>query len=272
MVERQQKTLKDTKRQAVSDDCNTNKSSRSLFFTYNNYTEDEKNDILKWLKDRKDMSFVFQEETGENGTQHLQGVFKSKSPILFNTLKKLFPKVHWEGTKSWQKAIEYCSKDETRTGLIYHSDDIKIKEPIENPLDGLKLYKWQKDILELIKTKADKRTINWYWENEGNIGKTSLAKYIYMKNMDTTIVAGGKGHDVRNQINNHINVEKKNVKIVLLDLVRSCEDYVSYEVIEQCKNGFMYSGKYEGGVCIFNCPHVIVFANYPPDKSKLSGS
>lgn len=264
------KAGKGTQRQAEGNTKLQPKSFRSLFFTYNNYSEAEKADILLWLKSRKNMSYIFQEETGENGTPHLQGVFKSGSSINFDTLKKKFPKVHWEVTKTWKDAVAYCSKEETRTGLIYHSDDIVLKKPLIDPLHGLELYEWQSKILTLLETEPDNRSIYWYWDDEGNIGKSSLVKHIYLKYRNSVIIANGKGTDVRNQINRHINEEGKEILVAILDISRSVENYVSYEVIEQIKNGLMYSGKYEGGICVFNPPHVIIFANFEPDYSALS--
>lgn len=255
------------------------KEVRSLFFTYNNPSKDEKDELLKWLDGRANMSYIFQEETGKNGTPHLQGVFKSKSPIKWVTLKKLFKRVHWEKTKSWKDAIIYCSKEETRTGKIYKSKDIiipRVKKPIKDPLEGKRLYPYQKKILKLIKEEPDDRTIHWFWDSNGNIGKSSLVKHIYIKHQDTTIITGGKGNDVRNQVNIHVNgdakkgIPPKELEIAILDISRTNEDYVSYEVIEQIKNGLLYSGKYEGGTCLFNSPHIICFANFEPKIENLS--
>ena len=127
-----------------------------------------------------------------------------------------------------------------------------------------------KKILKLLEETPDDRTINWYWEETGNVGKSSLVKHIYLKYKDEVAIANGKGNDVRNQINNHVNLAKNNIKIAILDISRTSEEFVSYEVIEQIKNGLMYSGKYEGGVCCFNSPHVIVFANFGPKTESLS--
>ena len=45
---------------------------------------------------------------------------------------------------------------------------------------------------------------------------------------------------------------------------------VSYNAIEQLKDGLVFSSKYEGGVKMFNPPHVIIFANWLPDVKTLS--
>lgn len=278
IVSSSEKAQKGSKRQAPGNTKTGAKEYRSLTFTYNNPKKGEKDRLLEWLKSRKNMSYIFQEETGEEGTPHLQGVFKSKNSIKFDTLKAKFPKIHWEVTKSWEKSIKYCSKEDTRTGEVYKSDDIKItiKKKIKSPLDGKELYSYQRKVLKILKTEPDDRKIYWFFEETGNVGKSALVKHIYLTFKDRVVIATGKGNDVRNQINMHVNgnpkldVPGKDLDIAILDISRTTEDYVSYEVIEQIKNGLLYSGKYEGGVCCFNSPHVIIFANFEPKRDTLS--
>ncbi len=45
---------------------------------------------------------------------------------------------------------------------------------------------------------------------------------------------------------------------------------MSYDSIEQLKNGYFVSTKYESCQCIFNPPVVIIFANFPPNRAKMS--
>lgn len=153
---------------------------------------------------------------------------------------------------------------------------VLVRATIEDPLYGKELYEYQKYILDLLKEKPDDRKVYWFWEEDGNVGKSALVKHIYLNNKDHTVIAGGKGNDVRNQINMHVNgnekkgIAGKDLNIAILDISRTNEDYVSYEVIEQIKNGLLYSGKYEGGICCFNSPHVIIFANFKPKEETLS--
>ncbi len=53
----------------------------------------------------------------------------------------------------------------------------------------------------------------------------------------------------------------------IFDLSRTCADKIDhiYSLIENFKNGIMFSSKYESGTRIFTPPHVIVFANFIPD-------
>ncbi|KAK7505378.1 hypothetical protein BaRGS_00003540 [Batillaria attramentaria] len=59
-------------------------------------------------------------------------------------------------------------------------------------------------------------------------------------------------------------------RVVIFDLARSQEDHINYEIIESIKNGVMFSSKYESQMKIFPPPHVVIFANFPPNLRKLS--
>lgn len=253
-------------------DVKEDKGYKSLFFTWNNYEKTDILNLIEYFKSRSKISYIFQEELGENETPHLQGVFKSQSPIKWSTLKNKFPKCHWEQTKSWKDSIKYCSKIETRNGKMWKSDDIIIKRPIIDPLAGKELYKYQKKTIKLIEDWCDEedRTIHWYWEPDGNVGKSALVKHLLLKYPNEILIAGGKGNDIRNLVKTHIVDEEKELRAMLFDIARSVEDFVSYEAIEQVKNGCLYSGKFEGGVCVFNKPHIIVFANFKPKTKSLS--
>ena len=98
--------------------CNTKnvarERSRNWTFTLNNYTEEDIKSICKI-----DAKYVFQEEKGENGTPHLQGILMFKNPKTFNGIKKLIPKAHIEKARSKIASIKYCTKVETRNGELY---------------------------------------------------------------------------------------------------------------------------------------------------------
>ncbi len=102
--------------------CNTIiplKRNRNWCFTLNNYT---KSDIAQLHKEKHDLSlkkFCFQEEKGENGIPHLQGVIAYSNAKSFSSMKKLLPKAHWEKCRNLKAALAYCSKDETRFGETF---------------------------------------------------------------------------------------------------------------------------------------------------------
>lgn len=58
--------------------------------------------------------------------------------------------------------------------------------------------------------------------------------------------------------------------ICIMDFPRTVEGYVSYSAIEEIKNGMFFNGKFESSMVMFNTPHIVIFANFLPDTSKLS--
>jgi len=83
------------------------------------------------------------------------------------------------------------------------------------------------------------------------------------------LYVSGKGADVKHTVSEWIE-KNGEIDIILWDLPRTMEDYVSYSAIEELKNGIFHSGKYESKMVLFNSPHVIIFANFPPRESALS--
>lgn len=196
---------------------------------------------------------------------HYQGYvqFKIKCRPIEKMAQKM-PGAHWEKARgSEEQNIIYCSKENKYVVIGFIVPKKKI-----DPLDGLILHKWQKKILTMISERCiDTRKIYWYWSEKGSIGKTALAKHICMHH--NAIYVQGKANDIKSAIATWLK-EKKELDIAIFAFPRTVEDYVSYDALESVKDGIFFNGKYESGMCTFNSPHVIVFANFEPDKSKLS--
>lgn len=251
-------TAGNTKNTAV---CSFDKlRSRAWCFTLNNYTKDDIEFFAGTLDTAK---YMFQEETGEQGTPHLQGVVYFDNARNGKQMKQLHSKVHWEPTKCLKGSVNYCCKASTRTGEVYFKGWTPPEDELEIITD---LYDWQQKIVDLLNTKPDKRTIHWFHEPIGNRGKTELCKYILTKFRHVQYFTGGEAKDIAFQIIN----ESWAPKIVIFDFPRTSEGKVSYNSIESVKNGLVQSGKYKGGRKVFNAPHVIIMANWGPDLSKLS--
>ncbi len=242
-----------------------NTRTRSYCFTFNNYSEKDIGKLVSFFDTSN--KFIFQEEKGENGTPHLQGFVQWKSARWFTSLKKYDKRIHWEKAKSIKGSIEYCSKSESRVGKIYKKN-VTIKAPLKDPMKGLKLHTWQVLMKEIINEECleSDRTIHWWYDISGCTGKTTWCKYLCINY--NCLYLGGKSNDIKFAVTEWL--KKKDLHLVCFDLVRSMENYISYEAIEAVKNGIFFSGKYEGGMCIFNKPHVFVFANYKPEYKKLS--
>lgn len=232
-----------------------NTKSRAWCMTINNYIDDDI-EMVKCCD-----CYVFQEERGTEGTPHLQCVIRWKNPRSFLSMKKMFPRAHIEKCKSWKLSCLYCSKLDTRCGKMWNNC---LPEEVEDEFVDLVPKWWQLEIMELIKEKPDKRKVYWYWEDGGNVGKTIFCKHLYLKYGAEYV--SGKAADIKAAI---VEAEVK-PKIIVWDLVRSIEDFVSYEGLESVKNGIFFSGKYKSSSCVFNIPHVFVFANFPPDERRLS--
>ncbi|AGA18434.1 hypothetical protein [uncultured marine virus] len=233
-------------------------------FTFNNYTTENISSIVPIFRSNCLCAFFSREIGSSNGTHHLQGYceFKIKyRPV--SLFKHISTTIHWEKAKgSREDNIAYCSKD---GALEFH---MGIPKPIKTIMPN-QFFQYQTDIYDLIQTEPDDRTINWYWESEGNVGKSAFTKYLCVHH--NAIILGGKGDNCLNGVLDYIKTNNIAPEIIVFDIPRSIADYVSYTAIEKIKDGCFYSGKYEGGMCVFNPPHIICFANQEPINSSMSG-
>lgn len=82
---------------------------RNACFTWNNFPDDV-DDLLTQLPTHD--YIVYAREMGDSGTPHIQGYVEFTEAVRFTTLKKRFPKVHWEKRRGTsQQAADYCKKD-----------------------------------------------------------------------------------------------------------------------------------------------------------------
>jgi hypothetical protein len=206
------------------------------------------------------------------GNTHPHLVLRALPQIRFSTLKAIDAGVHWEAARgSWQQAIEYCSKTDTRwepagdrawtKGCYVPETLITIKEA--------DLYPWQKDVLKIVRGPVDPRHIIHLWEPDGNAGKSALVKFLFVQEPRVCVVAG-KGADVANNIANFYEEHGVFPKTVIFDVPRSSAGYVSYATMENVKNGLLNNTKYHALTLAFNPPHVLVFSNEPPKDETMS--
>lgn len=116
---------------------NTKKPSqrgRNWCFTQNNFTKSDI-EICRTIKGE----YIFQEETGKEGTPHLQGVLMFDSAKTFEAVKKLLPKAHLELCKDKSASMAYCQKEETRTGQVYLSKKYLPKMDLQDSIEKMLL-------------------------------------------------------------------------------------------------------------------------------------
>lgn len=278
-----------------------NKPLRRVCWTLNNYTDAE----WKALCDHPATSYgIIGKETGDQGTPHLQGYWELKKRTRFNSVKKLLGRrVHLsEANGSGEQNRTYCSKDgdfiewgeirgankgkrndleELRQAIREGKDELWIAENVnayarypnfyvkykelwmrsQQGEMSLTLRPWQESLVKIVKEAPHPRTVHWYWDQKGATGKTTLGQYL-VRNLGAAYFSSGKYSDMAYAYNYE--------KIVVLDFARTTADYVPYGFMEQLKNGMLWSPKYQSIRKQFPSPHVVCFANFPPQKEKMS--
>ena len=130
--------------------------SKQWCFTYNNYKVEDISSIVSIFKDNH-CKYVFQEETGESGTKHLQGSVMFNNKVRPMGILKMFKGIHWEKTKDLKASIQYCCKEESRTGQIFANI------PLPKKLRLIEiLFSWQEQIIRGIEEIPDDREIYWF--------------------------------------------------------------------------------------------------------------
>lgn len=256
--------------QPVSPSRNTDSRARCWEFTLNNWVKSDLSQLTQYFANEL---YVIGEEIGENGTPHLQGHIECKNQMRFSTLKKAFPKAHWEVTKNKMAARTYCKKSgKVHTNIVEEKEEESLEEQYNSFMrieyGSVEWKPWQAEVLKIIAGPVDRRKVHWFWEKTGNCGKSFLAKFIEWKY--PTVIVNGKQGDVFNGIKSFLETKKKYPNPILIDIPRTNENYVCYGTMEKIKDGLFYSGKYEGGVIRLLPCHLFVFANFPPDTSRMS--
>lgn len=226
-------------------------------FTYNNYGEnyDEFVENLKFLAIK---GVVSKEVCPTTNTPHLQGFFGLKKKRRLSELKEYFgPKIHFEPTRSnEQNNLKYCSKDKKFVKWGFPDDP----PPQIRVLEALR--PWQEEIQEIYRSEPDDRTIYWFWEGTGNIGKSAFIKYMVVTEK-VLFCSGGKHSDIINLV---FNQDMNRCKAVFFNIPRAHKGKISYASLESIKDGMICNTKYETGVKVFNSPHIFILANFPPEK------
>lgn len=275
---------------------------QKVCFTLNNYTEEEYATILSFSE--KCTFLVIGKEVGENNTPHLQGYANITKRTRFSALKKLLPRAHFERAKGTdQQNLTYCTKQDknafihgepqsagkrndlqefknaAKAGITYdtaleeHSNIVakyprfakeyiaKIARDKVKPVEIQEYRPWQQQVVQTLAQEPHDRRIDWIIDYEGGKGKTFLAKHLVTK-QQAFYTNGGKAIDIFHAYQGQ--------RIVIFDFVRETQDFVNYGAIEAIKNGIMSSNKYDSTLKVYNTPHVVVFANFPPQENKLS--
>lgn len=232
--------------------------------TLNNWTLDAQDALYKFFGLYCEL-YVCGEEIGtKTETPHLQFAFITKSRWRF---MQIFSEVGFNfhiramgKNAKWEHQV-YCTKGEN---IFTNYDPWK-------PIKVIKeLYPWQDAVYSMTKDEPDDRTINWVYDPDGNNGKSQFCKFLCVKNKKLFYFSGGKSSDITSQLVLAYNKNGLVPETVLVNVPRCNDGNISYNALEQIKDGLVNTPKYEGGTIIFNSPHVWVFSNHSPDTYKMT--
>lgn len=282
-------------------------SYNRFVFTANNYTNDQIQYIAETVV--PECSYiVFGKEVGESGTPHLQGFLKLKKKGTIASLRRLFGEIHphFEVAKgSDEQASEYCKKDgnfeefgkckkeRSRTDLEDFKEAVKggmllfedireahsevyarypqfVKEyvmqysPIKE-VTAFPLRYWQQELWARLSIAPDDREIIFVVDRKGNSGKSWFCYYYNMvRPGEAQILTPGKKADMALMLST-------GKKVLFLDCPRSKQnDFIQYDFLEEVKNGYICSPKYQSVMLNLPPMHVVCMMNHQPDPDKLS--
>lgn len=130
------------------------------------------------------------------------------------------------------------------------------------PMEHFTLRPWQQRLVDILALPIDKRKIYWYWERTGNVGKSWMATFL-LRNHGATVLSTGKTADIAYLLDKPT--------CVVFDISRAQGmEHVNFSVMEDIKNGRIFSPKYNSVVKYFDVPNIIVFANEPCPNGKFS--
>lgn len=281
----------------------TGPRAKNWCFTLNNYTPQDV-DRLSTPIDGVEY-LIFGREVGASGTPHLQGTVCFQSRKRLSQVIATIGQCHCTVTRYLHQSIDYCRKDGDFTeiglppaGKGERSDLEEFKASVKEGVTSLvelrelhssvcatyprfvkeylddnrpkvtvqlhPLREWQGRLYELLMRPPDPRHIIFIVDKVGNQGKSWFARYFCDLNDNAQIIVPGKKADMAY-------VVREDCKTFFLDCPRSKQgEFIQYDFLEELKNGYVFSPKYESRVKKFRTPHIVVCMNESPDMSKLS--
>ncbi len=236
---------------------------KSWFFTWNNPPDNWAEQLR--AKFSEAVKYVCQAETGESGTPHIQGYVEWARRKRFGAVASLLRGSHVERCNNKRAAIDYCQKVETRTGETIRKN---VRKALVDKI-ATTLYPWQSTLESQLDGDADDRTIRWFSDPKGAAGKTAYVRHWLIHHPHTSMMVSGKATDIKCAVKLILD-KGQDVEVVFFCFARTLQEFVSYQAIEEVKDALFFSGKYEGGVVLFNPPHVVVFANFEPNYGALT--
>lgn len=282
--------------------------AKNWCFTLNNYNDEDIQRITALEVDESVVYCVIGKEVGASGTRHLQGFIQYRVRKSRAACVALCGQAHFTVARRIPESIAYCKKDGdfieigstegvTQAGkrsdldlfkedvvlgnldLVslreLHSDvfarfprfcleyveDHKPKRVVqEHPLRD-----WQQRLFDILNGEPDDRKVIFVVDYDGNSGKTWFAHYYVSKSdKKAQVLLPGKKADMAYTVDS-------SVTVLFVDAPRSKQgEYLQYDFLEEVKNGYVFSSKYESRMKMMQPCHVVVSMNEDPDLTKLS--
>jgi len=276
-------------------------------FTLNNYTEEDLVIVDGLIDACEECTYlIYGKEVGESGTPHLQGFVSLSARVRLSQIRTLFgSSPHLEVSRNAIASIAYCKKD----GDVYEFGNFVGGQGSRGDLDAFKaavkagtydlksiredhsevyakytrfclefiqdhypvkgmdeheLKQWQADLKQILDGEPDDRTIIFVVDPIGNSGKTWFSHWYSQKTPACQVLLPGKKADMAYALDSTI-------RVLFVDAPRSKQgEYIQYDFLEDVKNGYVFSTKYESRVKTLSKLHVVVNMNESPDTTKLS--
>ena len=273
-------------------------------FTLNNYTQDDVDRLSNLISNNEFEYIVFGREVGEEGTPHLQGFVSFKRRKRMEQCIRLMGQMHFSVARNVPAARDYCKKGNDfeefgtftgqgkRTEIEAFKDSVKggnynIRELMENhsacfakyerfcrqyvethrpkgDIEEHELYAWQQTLDELLSGEPDGRKIIFVVDPVGDNGKSWFAVQYCLKKENAQYMLPGKQADMSFILNT-------DNRVLFLDCARSKQgEFIQYDWLENVKNGWIFSSKYESVMKRLARCHIVVMMNEQPDMTKLS--
>lgn len=245
----------------------TSGKHRSYFLTINNPTQDDINNLAA------ETGYVaWQYETGKSGTLHVHAVIHYKNPRVWP--KKRYQTANIQVVRNLKKAIEYATKEKTRTAGPYEvnpdqrpkqgdrkdlhaigtalvSGEMTIQDVIEQ--EPGKYIQYGRGIEKLIKDRYPQRSsppyVAWIWGATGT-GKT---RYLFdrIEASEIYIKDGTQWWDGYRQ-----------QKAILID---DFDGRWPYKDLLRLLDRYPYQGQVKGGYVQINSPYIVITCDKHPE-------
>lgn len=221
-------------------------------------------EMVELVENFRGFDYIVGNENGQSGeTPHYQGAVRHKT-LSFRPMEKfgLSKEIHWEKCKgSWEDQLRYCSKEgDYKTNC---------EVPRVRELPKIELYGWQLEVKRHFEAHEgeDPRSIYWVWSEMGNRGKSSMVRWLVRNG---ALICGGKTSDMKYLVVKYHQTHGVWPHTIVVNVPKKMKDFLSYQGLEEIKDGVFASTKYECETVEMPHPAVYVFANFPPSGEDMS--